>query len=248
MWLAMFRSRDFLSRPRHFATDVDTALARLNDPRGLQSMFASYGDVSPYASALADTLTAHSKARANSPAPPRVSVDLSEIAGEKPDPLEWARALGTALDALDDSDVIAAPMTQPSSHVGQLTEIEKLRQLRSIADLGIGDARALLREHGGDLQAASVVIEAGKSPEQRARDKAGAFVAHLVRPHDVRRRPPWQVLIEASGLEYGLPFPSVHLFLQPPPHAESDLRTHTRLLGESATVGAVSWEPNFRWG
>lgn len=139
-------------------------------------------------------------------------------------------------------------MTPPTATAGEQTEIEKLRHLRSSADLGIGDARALLREHDGDHDAALGAIEAGKNHEQRARDRAGSFVARLVQPQRLQQRPPWQVLLEASGLEYGLPFPAAGLILRPAPPAQSDLRTHTRLLGESATAGAVSWEPEYLWG
>jgi len=239
----MYRLPDLVtSRSLRFTTDCGLAIARLRDPRGLQSMFSSYGDISEYTSALAETL---GRAPGTTQAAARVSVDVSEIAREHPDPGGWARALGAALDALDDPAVTEAPMTPPTT-AGGLTEIEKLRRLRSAVDLGIGEARALLRDHGGDVQAALDAIEAGKSPEQRARDKAGAFAAHLVHPQSLPQRPPWQVLLEASGLEYGLSFPPADLLLHSPPPADSDLRTHTRLLGESVTVGAVSWEPDWR--
>jgi len=210
-------------------------------------MFTAYGDISQHASMLADTLGDHIRAWGSARAAVRVSVDLDEIAGEHPDPRAWVRTLGAALDTLDDSAVAAAPTTAPRTTAGGLTEIEKIRRVRSSADLGIGDARALLRDHEGDLQAALATIDAGKSPEQRARDVVGAFTARLVNPQHLPHRAPWQVLLEASSLEYGLPFPPAGLVLQPAPLSASDLRTHTRLLGEAVTAGAVNWEPDYRW-
>lgn len=249
IWLAMYRLPDLVSsRPLRFTTDWESARARLDDPRGLRSMFAPYGDVSQYAGALAGTLGAHVRARGIAPDAARVSLHVGEIAGEHPDPRAWARALGAALDALDDPAVTSAPTTPPTTTEGGLTEIDKLRRLRSSAGLGIEDARALLRDHGGDLPAALAAIEAGKTPEERARDRAGAFVAGLVQPQPLPQRPPWQVLLEASGLDYGARFPTADfLLLRSSPPAEGDLRTHARLLGESATAGAVSWEPDYRW-
>lgn len=246
-WLAMYRLPDLVvSRSLRFTTDWTSALARLRDPRGLQSMFLSYGDISQHTSMVADTLVDHVRARGTIQAATRVSVDVSEIAGEHSAPREWARALGSALDALDDPAVTAAPTDPLTTAVGGMTEIDKIRQVRSSDEMGIGEARALLRAHGGDLHAALGAIEAGKGPEQRARDKAGAFTARLVNHRSLPQWPPWQVLFEASGLDYGLPFPAAGLLLQPSPVAESDLRTHTRLVGESVASGAVSWEPDYR--
>jgi len=249
MWLAMYRRPDLvLSRSLRFTTDMNSALTRLRDPHGLRSMFSSYGDASQYTSMLADTLADLVRAQGNAGAALRVSIDVGEIAGEHPDPRAWARALGEALDALDDTAATAAPIAPPKTTAAGLTEVEKIRRLRSAVDLGIGDARALLHDHDGDLHAALVAIEASKSPEQRARDVAGAFTARLVNPQQLPDRPPWQVLLEASGLEYGLPFPPASLLLQPSSPAASDIRTHARLMGESVASGAVVWEPNYRWG
>lgn len=247
MWLAMYRRADLSSGSLRFTTDINSALERLRDPHGLRSMFSSYGDASQYAGMLADTLADHVRAQGASGAALRVSIDVGEISGEHPEPRAWARALGAALDALDDSAATAAPVA-PTTTAAGLTEVDKIRRLRSAADLGIGDARALLRDHDGDLRAALAAIDAEKSPEQRARDAAGAFTARLVDPQQLPDRPPWQVLLEASGLEYGLPFPPATLLLQTLPLAARDLRTHARLLGEAAAPGAVSWEPGYRWG
>jgi hypothetical protein len=248
-WLAMFRSSDLVlsSRSVRFTTEWETARARLDDPRGLCSQFGSYGDISPHASALSDTLAAHVAAGGPARGSVRISIDVREIAGERPDPRAWARALGAALDALDAPAPAPAPMTPPELPGGGLTEIDKIRQLRLAADLGIGEARARLREHGGDLQGALDAVEADKSPEQRARDQAGAFVARLVRPQDLPPRPSWQVLLEASALEYGETFPPADLLLQSSRAPDRQLRTHGRLLGESVDPGAVSWEPGYRW-
>lgn len=210
-------------------------------------MFASYGDLSQHTSMLADTLAAHVSARGPAPGSTQVSIDVSEIAGEQPEPREWARALGTALDALDDRAPSPAPMTPPATIESGLTEIDKIRRLRQSADLGINEARDRLRDHGGDLEAALAAVDASKSHEQRARDQAGAFVARLAHPQRLAPRPPWQVLLEASGLEHGMPFPPSDLLLQGSSATDGDLRTHARLLGESVAVGAVSWEPHYRW-
>lgn len=234
----MFRSADLvLSRSVRFTADLDVALARLREPRGLELMFASYGSLSHHASALADTLAARPV--------DRVSVDMGEIAGECPDGKAWARALASALDALDDPAPSTALM-EPFAAPNEATEVDKIRQLRAAADLGVSDARALLRDRDGDLAAALAAIEAGKSPEQIARDRAGAFVAGLVRPQRLPDRRPWQVLFEASALDYGVRFPPADLLLQSSVPDDLDLRTFDRLLGEGAAVGGVSWEPNFR--
>ncbi|MET0822466.1 MAG: hypothetical protein ABWY58_15995 [Aeromicrobium sp.] len=126
-----------------------------------------------------------------------------------------------------------------------MTEIEKIRRLRLAGDLGIGEARSRLRDHDGDLHAALDTIEASKSHDQRARDRVGAFVAGLVNPRPSVDRPPWQVLLEASALELDMPFPSADLLLQSSPPSDSDLRSHTRLMGEGVVAGTVTWEPGF---
>jgi hypothetical protein len=155
----------------------------------------------------------------------------------------WARVLGVALDALDDRAPEPAPWNAPSDASDVLTPVEKIQRLRRAADLGIGDARALLVLHGGDLGAALDAVEQAKSPEQRARDKAGAFVAALVNPTEAPARPPWRVLVDVSGLAYGRAFPDVDLLHRVSVPQSDDVRAHARLLGESATPGGVSWEP-----
>lgn len=239
VWLAMFRRADLASSgPVRFTTLGETAHARLAAPFGLQAMFAEYGDVTPYTRALSETLAARGARGAS-----RVSVAAGEIAGEHPDPRAWARALGAALDALDDPAPEPAPWDAPSDASDMLTPLEKIQRLRRAADLGIGDARALLAFHGGDLDAALDAIEQGKSPEQRARDKAGAFVAALVNPTEAPVRPPWRVLVDVSGLAHGRAFPDVDLLHRVSVPQSDDVRAHARLLGESAMPGGVSWEP-----
>jgi hypothetical protein len=208
-------------------------------------MFAAYGDVAPYTRALADTLAVQAAAGGTTPHPVRVAVALGEIAGEHPDPRAWASAVAGALDALDDPTPIPAPMTRPTDDGDALSNLEKIQRLRRTADIGIGAARALLEVHRGDLSAALASIDQGKSAEQRARDKAGDFVAGLVNPTRLAPRPPWQVLLDAAGIEYGEPFPAADVLLRSDAPAENDVRIHARLLGESVDAGTVSWEPGW---
>lgn len=242
-WLAMFRRTDLVrSGAARFTTEWETARERLDDPQGLQKMFAEYGDISPYTRALSETL-----ARTAGPGGAgshRISVAAGEIAGEHHDPRGWAKALAIALDALDDPAPEPAPWARPEDAINAATAVEKIQRLRRASDLGISEARALLARHDGDLRAALNTIEEGRSDAQRARDSAGAFVASLVHPTELPARPPWQVLVEASGILYGHPFPDVDLFHGSTPPAPDDARAHARLLGESATPGGVSWEPS----
>jgi hypothetical protein len=245
-WLAMYRSTDLVSsRSVRFTTDWESAYGRLTDPQSLRHMLASYGDVSPYTSMLADTIAAHVSASRSARGSIRVSIDVGEIAGEHRDVLAWAQALGEALDALDGPAPSPAPTVPPEAAVAEMTEIDKIRRLRLAADLGIGQARSCLRDHGGDLDAALGAIEAAKSHDERARDRAGAFIAGLTSSRPSPKRPPWQVLLEASALTYGVPFPSADVLLQPSAVPDSELRTHARLLGEAIAPGTVSWEPGF---
>jgi hypothetical protein len=248
-WLAMFRSADLVSsRSVRLTTSWESAVERLNDPQSLRHLFAAYGDVSQHMSMLVDTIAAHVPASTSARGSLRVSIDVREIAGEHPDPLAWARALGAALDALDGPSPIPAPFAPLETGDAKMTEIDKIKRLRRAGNLGIGEARSRLRDHEGDLTAALQAVQAGKSHDERARDRAGAFVAGLVNPVQSPERPPWQVLLEASGLEHGMAFPSADLLLQPSPASDSDLRTHARLLGEGVEAGAVSWEPGFLLG
>ncbi|KAA1376261.1 hypothetical protein [Aeromicrobium fastidiosum] len=208
-------------------------------------MFAAYGDVSHHASLLAGTIAAHVSASRSALDSARVTIDVGEIAGEHPDPRAWARALAEALDALDGPAPEPAPTTAPGAGGAEMTEIDKIRRLRAVADLGIGEARSRLRDHEGDLDAALEAIEAAKGHDERARDRAGAFVAGLVSPQELPDRPPWQVLLEASSLEYGTAFPSADVLLQPSPAGDRDVRTHARLLGEAVEAGTVRWEPGW---
>ena len=247
-WLSMFRSADLASsRAVRFTTSWESAAERLNDPRSLQHMFAAYGDVSQHTSMLVDTIADHVSASTSARGSRRVSLDVSEIVGEHPDPLAWARTLGEALDVLDSPSPVPAPFAPLETADAKMTEIDKIRRLRRAGDLGIGEARSRLRDHEGDLSAALESIEAGKSHGERARDRVGAFVAGLVNPVPLER-PAWQVLMEASALEHGIAFPPADLLLQPSPASDSDLRTHARLLGEAVVAGTVSWEPGFLLG
>ena len=220
-------------------------MRRLDDPQNLRHMFAAYGDVSQHASMLAGTLAAHVSASRSDQSSLRVSVDVGEIAGEHPSPRVWARALGQALDALDGSAPEPAPTTSPDTEGAETTEIDKIRRLRLASSLGIGEARTRLRDHGGDLDAALEAVDAAKDHDERARDRAGVFVAGLVTPQDLPDRPPWQVLLGASGLEHGTAFPPADVLLQSSAVRDGDVRTHARLLGEAVGVGTVSWEPGF---
>ena len=244
-WLAMFRSADLTSsRSVRFTTSAESAVQRLNDSQNLRHMFAVYGDVSQHTSVLADTIAARVSASRSD----RVSIDVGEIAGEHPDPRAWARALGRSLDALDGEVPEPAP-TAPANGGGtemtEMTEIDKIRRLRLAGSLGIGEARSRLRDHGGDLDAALEAIEAAKGHDERARDRAGAFVAGLVTPQRLPDRPPWQVILEASGLEYGTAFPAADVLLQSSAARDDDVRTRARLLGEAVEAGTVSWEPGW---
>ena len=246
MWLAMFRSADLTSsRSARFTTSAESAMRRLDNPHNLRRMFAAYGDVSQHASMLAGTIAAHVSASRSDQSSLRVSFDVGEIAGEHPSPRVWARALGQALDALDGSVPEPAPTTPPDTEGAEMTEIAKIRRLRVGGGLGIGEARSRLRDHGGDLDAALEAIEAAKSHDQRARDRAGAFVAGLVIPQDLPDRPPWRVLLEASGLEHGTAFPPADVLLQSSAVGDGDVRPHARLLGEAVVVGTDNWEPAF---
>jgi hypothetical protein len=241
----MFRAPDLVpSRAVRFTTSWESAVERLNDAQSLRHMFAAYGDVSQHTRMLSDTIAAHVAASLSAQDSARVSIDVAEIAGEHPDPRAWARALGRALDALDGPAPEPAPSTPPDAGGAEMTEIDKIRQLRLAGSLGIGEARSRLREHEGDLDAALAAIEAAKGDDERARDRAGAFVAGLVTPQDLPDRPPWQVLLEASALEYGTAFPSADALLRSSA-ARDDVRIHARLLGDAVEAGTVSWEPGF---
>lgn len=239
-WLAMFRSEDLVSsRTVRFTTSWESAAGRLDDPQHLRHMFAAYGDVAEYTRLLSRTIDAQTATRGRT----RVSVDVDEIAGEHPDPRAWARALAKALDALDGPTPTRAPTARSEAVEPELTEIDKIRRLRLAGDLGIGEARSRLREHDGDLAAALAAVEATKSHDERARDRAGAFLASLADPRPSVPLPPWQVLLEASALELGTPFPPADALLGPSTAADSDIRVHARLLGEGVVPGTVSWEP-----
>jgi hypothetical protein len=244
-WLAMFRGAD-LAAPGSacFTTPWDAARERLDGASGLRAMFAAYGDVLPFTRAVVESLDALRTAQGRV-GEVRVSLAADEVAGEQSDPQAWTAALGEALDALDGSAPQPAPFRRPAQEAETFTAVEKIRRLRRDADIGIGEARALLAQHGGDLAAALDAIERDTSEEERARDRAGAFVAALVNPPPLPTRPAWQVLMEASGLEFGRPFPDVELLLGGGAPDDGDVRTHARMLGEAVYSGTVSWEPGF---
>ncbi len=240
-WSAMFRSADLVSsRTVRFTTSWESAAGRLDDPQHLRHMFAAYGDVAEYTRLLSRTFAAQAATRGRT----RVSVDVGEIAGEHPDPLAWARALAKALDALDGPTPTPAPAVRPEAVEPEMTEIDKIRRLRLAGDLGIGEARSRLREHDGDLAAALAAVEAAKSHDERARDRAGVFLASLADARPSVPSPPWQVLLAASGLELGTPFPPADLLLRPSAAPDRDIRIHARLLGEGVVPGTASWEPD----